>query len=216
MVAIHGDECASALADHASERTAPAASCSFQTLRTNWVSGPPKDGQPATAKALEPSSAPLVSRPPKDGRPGMTIRAWSGNEQRRPAHNATRSGAPGQECEPRATTVGRRPSVRRERPSSYCGDLTFDMSGGAKRAKLALGCPLDGGVRRHARLQAISRRRCLNRLGSTFRWHGLLSLVAKPRVEPWGLKAVVVRTTCEQPRRRACTSAARRIALPRP
>jgi hypothetical protein len=29
----------------------------------------------------------------------------------------------------------------------YCGDLTFDMSGGPKAAKQALGRPLDGGVR---------------------------------------------------------------------
>ena len=30
-------------------------------------------------------------------------------------------------------------------------DLTFDMSGGAKRAQRALGRPLDGGVRAHSR-----------------------------------------------------------------
>jgi hypothetical protein len=30
----------------------------------------------------------------------------------------------------------------------YCGDLTFDMSGDQEAAQLALGRPLDGGVRR--------------------------------------------------------------------
>ena len=89
----------------------------------------------------------LVSRPPKDGRPGTTIRG--GDRRGTPTgsrcdfEQRERARGPGRE----QRTPSKRPCVRARRPSSYCGDLTFDMSGSRRQAKPAGGCPLDGVVR---------------------------------------------------------------------
>ena len=95
------------------------------------------------------SRTPRVSSPLKDGRPGTTIRAWTAATSADLLTTQLRVTGPGSLREPRATVFGRQPCVRCERRSLYCGDLTFDMSGGLKGAKRPLGCPLDGGVRCH-------------------------------------------------------------------
>jgi hypothetical protein len=87
-----------------------------------------------------------VSRPPEDGRPGLAQVNLNARDVNASGIRTT--------IEHRARTRlfehSRRGTTRdlaRELPTAPCGDLTFDMSGGGRPAKLAGRRPLDGGVR---------------------------------------------------------------------
>ena len=88
-----------------------------------------------------------MSRPPTDGRPGRAIRAWAATSNadllRHDSEQHERAGS----ASSQQRTPNKQPCVRSQRPSLYCGDLTFDMSGGPKGAQRPLERPLDGVVR---------------------------------------------------------------------
>ena len=90
----------------------------FQTSRTPWVSGPPKDGQPMMTKARELSRVRLVSRPPQDGRPGTTIRAWTATRNADSLTTLLGATRPGKEREPR-TTISEQAAFRSTRTAKF-------------------------------------------------------------------------------------------------
>src|SRR5262249_24018260 len=104
------------------------------------VRWPPKDGQPTPAWPTTHGAPPTVSRPPMDGRPAQTR-----------ARVLSRSNDMTMTCAPRDMK-----------------GLTFDMSGGTKWPKAALGRPLDGGVRRRHVAQLAWQQRGAQAFSATF------------------------------------------------